>query len=783
MAAQASEERDDAVDAASPRNKTAIEQTIERSIGALSKTLESRADPDAQTTVTDFLDFAEYLPSDIVRSLTLIGQLDQTYVDSSIEVDNLTTTWGQLPSLPADERPAPAQLRANISEQLNQAVSTRVYAHSEAVRMAENIDRHYNKAKLVLSKLQTMMDNYPTEEQRSPTLSKSPQMLRSAAAARSGAGDGPHKVRRQKVPKITVPGEVLAPYEVEYDTFTDESSSSSDEESDIPAAGRRTPAPPPKIKLVSTNKTPKSASRPSRPANQNPAALSAAAAANAAALLHPPPENAVVGSPDAPWLQLTQYELAKLRKRMKKNATWTPSETMIARELKALERGPDAYREAKKKAEAEGRVFDPKVPSMVTDSESGTLHLPAGAISIDSLAGDDVPTSNRGMKLNEAKKLKREALAKQAAEEAEASARKMAEAAKLFLGNRSVPASENTRSGNNRQRPTSRQSSKRKRDGENEPANETIEANEVSPARPQYKRTKTETPVHPPQLSLAHNMPNPDAPLPPPLLTPGGSLIIPPSETPVPIPFPPQGSSITAATRSAMSPTPNPSTVTAAAPRVTAETPVPIPMPEGRKSTTPIPPPVPGREATRRETRGDAAKRSMQQQQQQPLPSAPAALPQPASIDIPVRPSSSRGPTPGTTPAPEGYPGRRPGSRGQAMSQEPLPSGSSDRPRRTSTARNTPAPDVRPPGKRTKRPAPGIVSITSSGGNSAVGKRKAAPRRKARATRKDKGQTEMEMEEVDDEGNPIDPNEPRYCLCNRVSFGTMIQCDNVDVRH
>ncbi|CAH0027064.1 unnamed protein product [Clonostachys rhizophaga] len=37
-----------------------------------------------------------------------------------------------------------------------------------------------------------------------------------------------------------------------------------------------------------------------------------------------------------------------------------------------------------------------------------------------------------------------------------------------------------------------------------------------------------------------------------------------------------------------------------------------------------------------------------------------------------------------------------------------------------------------------------------------------------------------EMEDVDDEGNPIDPNEPRYCICNRVSFGTMIQCDNVD---
>jgi Tfp pilus assembly protein FimV len=116
------------------------------------------------------------------------------------------------------------------------------------------------------------------------------------------------------------------------------------------------------------------------------------------------------------------------------------------------------------------------------------------------------------------------------------------------------------------------------------------------------------------------------------------------------------------------------------------------------------------------------------------------------------------------------------------MSQEPQPATAVDRPRRTSTARNTPAPEVRQPNKRTKRPAPGIVSTTISGGNSAVGKRKAAPRKKARATRKDKGQTvETEMEEVDDEGNPIDPNEPRYCLCNRVSFGTMIQCDNPEV--
>ncbi|SPJ85557.1 uncharacterized protein FTOL_11338 [Fusarium torulosum] len=38
------------------------------------------------------------------------------------------------------------------------------------------------------------------------------------------------------------------------------------------------------------------------------------------------------------------------------------------------------------------------------------------------------------------------------------------------------------------------------------------------------------------------------------------------------------------------------------------------------------------------------------------------------------------------------------------------------------------------------------------------------------------------MEDVDDDGNPIDPDEPKYCLCNRVSFGTMIACENSDCK-
>jgi len=47
----------------------------------------------------------------------------------------------------------------------------------------------------------------------------------------------------------------------------------------------------------------------------------------------PPPEDAEVGSKYKPWTHLTEFEMYKLRKKMKKNHTWEPSDVMIRREL------------------------------------------------------------------------------------------------------------------------------------------------------------------------------------------------------------------------------------------------------------------------------------------------------------------------------------------------------------------------------------------------------------------------------------------------------------------
>ncbi|XP_025191703.1 inhibitor of growth protein 3-like [Melanaphis sacchari] len=34
-----------------------------------------------------------------------------------------------------------------------------------------------------------------------------------------------------------------------------------------------------------------------------------------------------------------------------------------------------------------------------------------------------------------------------------------------------------------------------------------------------------------------------------------------------------------------------------------------------------------------------------------------------------------------------------------------------------------------------------------------------------------------------DEDEPIDPNEPKYCLCNQIAYGTMVACDNKKCLH
>lgn len=716
--------------------------------------LEERTDPDAPATVTDFLEFTEHLPADMMRSLTLIGKLDHSYADASLRLHDLTKLWGQLPTLPANEKPGSVELRGNISEVVNKALTNRVYSHAEAVRMADNVNRHVNRLKLIHAKLRMMLENYPAEDEpRSPVAHpKSPQATR-ANKRQPGGGE---KGRRPRVPRITVPGEVLAPYDVGYDTYSGESDSSEDgdEEEDIVVSGRRrTPGPlagtskprgrkpaadkPPK--LPKPRKIPK-ASQVSGNAGHPPAGMPSITAP-----LKPPPENAVPGSDDAPWLQLTQWELSKLRKRMKKNSAWIPSDTMINRELKHLGRGYDGWASAKKKAEEEGLPFEPTLPRPIVDDTTGFEHLPMGAVSLDSaIKAEDRTLTNRGHELNKAKKLKKDRLSDQAAKEAEDSARRFALMARNFEVSFQQPQPSSSQAA---ARNTKRQQKKRKRDS-------VSEADAEKPEVPGLKRSKTETPVPiPPHINLPRHTPAPPNPM-----TSGGTHA-PLSTTPVPIPIPGADHSIMVGIKSsfAMSPAPNTEAGT------TTTTVVPTKAPADgssspKKQNAPILPPT--RETRSRDTRSKDK----------------------AAVPPPIKTSGSGGNTPSaTTPVDTS---RRPSSRGQDVGQQKQGL-AAERPRRASTARNTPAPEpsLRQASKRTKRPIPGTISRTNSGGNnSAITKRKAAPKKSKRgasAGAQKKAEAETEIE-VDEEGNVIDPNEARYCICNRVSFGTMVMCENAE---
>jgi hypothetical protein len=744
----------------SRRNKGKLAEAIQ-SIAKLNNNMEIDlpTDPDVQATVTDFLDFTEYLPSDMIRSLTLIGNLDQTYTKASAEINELTTTYGQLPNLPAGAKPDATKLRSEISQNLAEAVGARTASFAEACRMVENAERHYNRIKTIHAKLLSIAETYPPTREPSPVPQKAKSPIISRApkitlrVAPSTADANPPKVRKHRAPRITVPGEVLAPYELDYESYGSDISESEEEQFVTP---RETPArnlaPTSgriRLKVVKKERAPKPPreSRPPGFGTNVHSQVAGISTSNALRLLDPPPEDARPGSKDLPWLALSDYELGVLRKKMKKNAVWVPSDTMIKRELKERGRGMEAYLTARRTAEEKGETID--IPEQLMEGATDNKDAPPapGTLSVEAANKDlgmEENLVNRGMKLNEAKKLKKLQLEKEREKEMvegeaavfEATRKVNASLSKANLENLFTP---NEKSAVKEAKSTAKTPSrkpaarKRKRESEAQASVDTDQTPGTEPAakppRPLLKRSKTETPV-PAPLSIAAMQATPASEVAPSVAGESAPVPAPNAETPT--------ESLT----------------------------VPVPVVSPKKSSTPILPPL---SQTKRGARKDVKKPET-----------------PTTSDRPRR--GSKAATPAPAPVAEALPAKRPtSSRSKAASIErdiATATATIDRPRRASTARNTPAPEPRQPSKRTKRPAPGVVTKGSEDSTAvSVGKRSAATRKKA-GTKKEKreGSAVQEIfDEVDDEGNIIDPNEPRYCLCNRVSFGTMIGCENVDV--
>lgn len=619
--------------------------------------LDGPFDPDAQATVTDYIDYTEYLPADLIRSLTLIRGLDDRYLDSAQSVHNLTKTYGELPDLPPDERPNPIALRKDVSHQLDRAINARESAYAEACRLYDVVDRHFDRLSCIRQKLEALPK--PPEEEPSPPPEPTPKRQRTNK--KDGASTTRITLRldnrkRSGVKKSTSRRSALAAEHLSglHPDSPIDSTEHSDAEAELETVIRKPARPPKKEKA------------------RRPSSGAAVSTASALALLKPPPDGAKVGSEDLPWLRLTEWEMTKLRKKMKKNAVWQPSEVMIHRELSLTGRGWEAYRAAKALAQETGSEL------IDCDDIENTRR---GEVARDL---EETKLSNRGMKLNEAKKLKREMLAREAAANGELPL--LLPPSKPHLISAQVT-------------PPSRSARKRKRDElAAEESDEILAAVEAEP----------EPEIAPAAASRANTTRRRSS------RGTGGN--VPTELTTVPLAIAPQTS-----------------------PGLEAKVSPAVPSPTGSKRSV----------------------RSVAQ--------------------------------PGITPTP---PVTRPSSRRSAaaasielgglasMSVTAAAGGRDFRIKSATPARKTPirepshAPSVPAPARRRKRPAPGPVSSGQDGGAAvSYGRRKAKPGKKRLSIRS------SQDVRVDEDGvlEQIDSNEPRYCMCGDVSFGTMICCENQDV--
>ena len=689
-------------------------------------------EPDAQATVTDFVDYTELFPSDLIRSLTLIGKLDRTYKDAAARVNELTTTFGSLPKLPPDQRPDPQVIRKEISLALDHALACREATFAEASRLSTVAERHCTRLSTIKTKLEAM----PEPPSRDPTPPPpSPQTTRSRRNDQQQApriavhlSDGRGLAGRPKHKNIFIPGDVLpAGAELAYSaaaTDDEDSFYSSDENvADLldPAGQGGKPG------RVKVPKAQKQRQKSHQPARVRPpgylgtnvhSAVAGISTSNALALLAPPPPEAKPGSMHRPWFKLTEWEMAKLRKMMKKNAIWTPSDTMIRRELDKDARGRENYENAKALAEANGEPFIDENPVDPTKTA-----LAPGEISYEKQA-DANELVNRGMRLNEAKKQKKE----KELQELEEANRRIAAVGDTFKHLFSTPVAIKL------QQPPKSKKRKRDTDKESSPSERTSPTT-VSPEGP--KKVK---------------------------LTQAGAVALAPKSADKKL------------------------TSRASSPGKVVTTQVPL---------APAGPSSPARSAgSRRNLTPGLASADFKKSHMQSLVQPTAAQSRSRRTSGGTKPETPVVPAL-TPPKIEGGKELRPRSRGslvarpvKAASAEPQSKRADTRElrelRRASVVETKPTPEPVAVTRTTRgrRPAPGLVTgIDEDGkGKVSVGKRRAAPKRTVKfGADMTEDKKENEKPSVDEEPDDVDPDEPRYCLCNGVSWGTMIACENEQV--
>lgn len=742
------------------------------------------ANPDAQTTVNDFLDYTEFFPSDLVRSLRLIGDLDQSYVDATQTVHQLTSKYGKLPTIPAGERPDPVTLRKEIALALDKAIYARESSYAEASRLFEVAERHKHRIGIIKRKLQAQ----PEPPSRDPTPAPvSPQ----AARGLNGKFGNPHprlnfdarfggssaaRPRDRKKSRVPLPGG-----RIRTASFSDSDDSEVRYTADLAIAPKRLkdrkdkPPRPHKVRVRV----------PGTGTNVH-SSLAGISTSNALARLSPPPENAKPGSKWAPWFKLTEYEMAVLRKKMKKNAVWTPSETMIKRQLEAGGRGQEAFEREKKRCEENGEELldeEPEAPNVrpiappaIQESQPAPASLQQAPAPPEHTPADtahtptelhrdwdpeDAPTLGDTSRYRDTRQSKRDIRRQQAlndAQELEHTTMKIKKAAD-WMQELEVPVAFSSK------RSATRPSSKRKRDSSPPPAADTpIEGTRASSMVSQESANEL-----PEQKKLRLTLPaSNDEPSTPQELTLDG--LSPGADTPVPfagvaktttvqVPLAPAGPGTPRTIGTSQSVVINqPNTTAVVSPTVPVSTEVPPSHTEPPQSNVTAASSRPRREsvAPPKEKPSSPAPVTVLPSKKQsvvaPIPEAAVAAPAPGT-----RPRSSRGHVP--TP--------------KAQSEEPKPNelGQSARENRRLSLFSQPAPGNPGPARRTRRKAPpkGEISHGEDGQMTVTNVKRANGSKVAR---------KKKSEEESGPAEEADEDEEKYCICDGISEGSMILCDN-----
>lgn len=722
-------------------------------------------DPDAQAAVTDFLDYTEYLPSDLMRSLTLIRGLDEAYLENTSTLHDLTKIYGSLPSIPPAARPDPQKLRSQISTSLDHALNARGSAYAEACRLFDVVDRHQNRLKSIIAKLNAIPK--PPSRDPSPQAPSSAQAKRSRSARKLENGTS---TRLTLIPprantvasailkrprgrrRVTVPGEVMPPFDPDSPIASTEVS---DWDSPPPSPPRPilkfkqpkapAPAPQPKAKPATVTEKPRAVRDTAEPYHKPT----------------PPPEDAPMGSKYKPWTHLTEYEMYRLRKKMKKNHTWEPSDVMIRRELSERGRGWENYYRAKAEAEANGTTFididsveksNPKVEkpnkpgkvhkvetvekphkvetaekaAKVTESTQEPESEKSESVSVPSVAPTTSltpgPKPKVAKKVDQKKEKKADparSKAALAAQEAELAARRLGDIGSKFRNlfttpfasalsslSRSASSPSTNRTATVAKKTAEKQPKKRKADETTTPS--ASPSTEPDPAKKKQKI----------------------APKPSPL-----------AASPAPMPV------------SASSSASEPPVASAGVIKIPLKLTVSTPTATSSKTSTPGP-----------------TARAASVQRQSIAPKTESTPP------VPSRPPSRRSGAASVEPQ-QARTSRR-------ASMTPSVAGQT-----TSAAEHSPKSTAA--SRRSKRDAPGTVMQSSQDGGAAVSvsKRKTKPGKQQKPTAKpttlSSDGTEQEADssalqirvDVDGRQEIVDPDEDRYCICGDVSWGEMICCE------